>query len=605
MAKNITGIKELHEKVAEVGRDLRAQGKMMPQNKIVLVDYAWDLSAGSMPVVEYLTDGCAKHVKHRSTSISDVGGMEKNIYQKCRPFAGVGGAGAKSNFTTRSLHGTACAAVLKLSRQTNELFDSALAECTEETKLQQIENERNLWDICPDTSVVLTPIRRIAEIPVDRFRSTLEGYISRSKSFLDQNKTYQRNPKYRESIEANIGLLELLDRVLKEAGDKGLAEIWCDIVIEVVSEQPLDEHTALASARKKMVSHIGELNPSLSDLVGSGATLLYKLSHHLFEEFGIAKTLDRIIRAAQATKETEGKSAKKRCPDQALSRGDVVVMPIQFQIDDDRVQDEMASERVDETEKWISTPMFFNDLPGRNPSKIVRGDGVMMPVIIYPEVEAKIRILTQEYKISVVIAAGNDRANLSTLDLNEIFNGAMCNAIHKDREKLFKNYGVGCGAVIVGATDLDKENWLSPIYRNAREQMPDEEFEEAKKKRKDLSEANHGICVDAFGRGSALSVTGAEYENDTVLPKKLYAHWAGASIAAVVTAACLATLQQYRMAVAVRRGEPKTPTLKPIEARSHLRVYRALECIDYPCHTELMGPPPNVMDMLKGLDWKC
>ena len=562
MAKRITGISDLRERIDDVLERIREAGTDdadLPRNSVVLVDYAWDLANAIMPDVTFLTDDCERIAKYRSESHPNgQSGNEDNSYLVNKAFFGYDhetGDHPLIGYTNASMHGTACAAVLKIDRQFAEKFTSEETFVGEATTH---DKESDLWNICPETNIVLSPVREFGPIDSERFNSTFRNFQKRS----GQREIDQKLGSFCEEKFGNIG------------------EFWSTIVAEVLSHEPSSRQEFAHIAKDVVEATLKEL-AALKDYVTLSTSiveLMTQLSALLFEEAGITKALAEI--------ESQAKSGR-------LKRGDVVVMPIEFR----------AIYRVErESEKHPNgraVSMFFDEIP----SEIMK-----LPVIVYPDVERAIERLTCEYEISVVISSGNVKADLAQMDFEQCFAGSMCGTIGKGRENLFKTYGVSCGAILVGATDLEqKQHWLDPIHKASSQDEDTAEREKVERIRN--SHANHGICVDAFGRGAANTVTGYLYEKDTLVDKKLYAHWCGASIAAVVTAAGLATLQLYRISMSklneLSHDEQDRPPkalkpLKPFEARSHFRVYRALDSKDYPCRTELMGPPPDLISVLNG-----
>lgn len=569
MAKRITGIRELRGRIEDIVTKLGSIDDglaKIPQNKIVLVDYAWDLTNCVMPATSYLSPECEQLAQHRTVSRPHPEtGREENPYLVPKAYYGFNHETKDyplCGHTNASLHGTACAAVLSINHEFVTCFDKRDADSPDD---MQKDKEGDLWNLCPETSVVLCPVREFAPIDRSRFQSTFDGCMARATT---------------GSIDQLLGHLasDLFGNIGKDVGD-----IWGGIVERAIRgaldrnqfvQNAVDEVSKLLSEVEITVN--GHSTDDRDDATTALALvqLLTELSLPLFDEFGIAATLSTLLDAAGRNE---------------LGRGDVIVLPIEF-----RAKFEVHPD-ANKASSGKAVSKFFDNVP----AEITK-----LPIIILPEVEAAIKALTSN-GISVVISAGNVRTNLSKLDLKQAFSNAMCGTIHENREDIFKTFGVSCGAIMVGATDLQqKQNWLDPVHNHASKNVGEFEAENAERMRN--SHGNHGICVDAFGRGAANTVAGYCYELDTKVSKDLYAHWCGASIAAVVTAASLATLQQYRMAIAelektLDGGEQKSiKPLKPIEARSHFRVFRSQLCNEYPCRTELMGPPPDVIAILEG-----
>jgi len=566
MAKKITGIRALRTRIEDIVKRIENIGDKqatIPRNKIVLVDYAWDLTNPVMSETKFLSPQCKELAEHRTVSRPNpTTGNEDNPYLVPKAYYGtdhITKEHPRCGYTNASLHGTACAAVLNINEQFVKCFD--VRESREETS--EKDKESDLWNICPETEVILAPVREFAGFDTSRFEKTFEAFMARA------------NQKPADKI---IGLLatKLFDNI---------GPFWGKVVEEAIREGARDRSELVKYAQDFVREHLSKADFAVegkvvqerddTTLVTSLVQILTELSLPLFDEFGIAQTLAAITDAVDKGE---------------LCRGDVVVMPIEFRANFDAIVD------TSDPTTGRAASKFFDKIP----ASITK-----LPVIIFPEVEAAIERLTSR-GISVVISAGNVRANLSQLDLSKLFAGAMCGTIHVDRENIFKTFGVSCGAILVGATNLKhKQNWLDPIHNDPSK--GGSQFSAENSERMRNSHGNHGICVDAFGRGAANTVAGYRYELDTKVSKDLYAHWCGASIAAVVTAASLATLQQYRMAVAdlqkATGGDDLKP-LKPIEARSHFRVFRSQRCSEFPCRTELMGPPPDVIAILEGANLK-
>lgn len=527
MVKDITGIEKLLGQMHNLRTDYFTgqDAKDYPKNRIFLVDYAWDLDNAIMPNhnFSFASSECKKIAEYRSKPQKTSAGDEQNPYHICEK---------ESDTSIPILHGTACTGVLCLNRNVKIALD-----VKRDTGIN--DGERNLWNICPDTDIVLVPVREFPEISAERFRRTVEIITSQSNTL-----------KYAfDTLSAYF-----------DGKDETIHDWWKNVTKDLSS---IIDHEKYRKEVEQKISELakGRMDP---DMLNSMASMLIQLSLPLFNEFGIVKALEKV----------------QKYP--ALTRGDVVVMPIEF--------------------KPVSSSDILPFFPkGHDPK-------MRLPIIIYPEVEKAIKLLTyndnSDKCVSVVISAGNAQYSLSNFDVEAKFANAMCGTIAKGRKNLFKKYGSTCGAVIVGATDLERKiNWLNPLRSNKPTPEEAKKIEDDQKTRRDNSSANHGICVDVFGRGTAKQITHA---TSTLIQDDLYAHWCGTSIAAVVAAACLATVQHYRMmigAINVKNNPYRgLQAMKPYEARSHLRTYRVLDSYKYHFHTELTGSPPDVLSMLNSMN---
>jgi hypothetical protein len=185
-----------------------------------------------------------------------------------------------------------------------------------------------------------------------------------------------------------------------------------------------------------------------------------------------------------------------------------------------------------------------------------------LPIIHNPWVEERVAALTSQHGISVVIPAGNSGTDLNDIDTPRL-GGKIENHMVDHEHALFRNYGVQCGAIIVGA---HSENV-------------------------NTAQINYGDCVDVYGRCRLTIPAPSSLEKGG----ELYEHWQGSTIASVVATALLANVQQIRFA----SPQTKLP-LKPYEARAHLRQWRSRSFDGYECVDDLTGPPPDIRDWLFG-----
>ncbi|MEO1677857.1 MAG: hypothetical protein AAFU80_06805 [Pseudomonadota bacterium] len=181
------------------------------------------------------------------------------------------------------------------------------------------------------------------------------------------------------------------------------------------------------------------------------------------------------------------------------------------------------------------------------------------PILQYGSVREKIAKITCDYEVSVIVAAGNSGLDLSHGKL-PLFFGT------KAIQETYKNRGLACGAVLVGADNKHST-------------------------RNSMRMVNKGKCIDSSGRyelheaeafQSALSV--------------LADHWSLSSGASMVVAACLANIQHYRHHIGAG-------VLKPYEARAHIRQWAAMDpnkSIGMVNRKGYMGSPPDLEAWMKG-----
>ncbi|WP_461427695.1 hypothetical protein [Gymnodinialimonas sp.] len=182
------------------------------------------------------------------------------------------------------------------------------------------------------------------------------------------------------------------------------------------------------------------------------------------------------------------------------------------------------------------------------------------PIAQFSSVRQRIAKLTTDHSISVILSAGNSGLDLSHGDL-PLFFGTIADS------SIYRNRGIACGAVITGA-DLKHSS------------------------RATTRAVNTGKCIDASGR---YELDNAEKFTHREL-KHLANHWSLSSGASMVVAACLASIQQYRINTGYK-------PLKPYEARAHMRQWTLL-----PNHrgrgivngSGFMGSPPDLEAWMVG-----
>jgi len=190
----------------------------------------------------------------------------------------------------------------------------------------------------------------------------------------------------------------------------------------------------------------------------------------------------------------------------------------------------------------------------------------LFPLLHEDFIAGKVRELTCDREVSVIFSAGNMGTDLDSAHLTN-FKG-----LRPFSQRKYKNFGVECGAIIVGAKN-GKRAW---------------------------ARSNKGRCIDAYGPGeieaagnssTVVDVPGSsiDVENGTIKASSIPLTWGDTSSAAVYVAAILANVQQVRL---LEGFEP----LRPYSARAHLRQWRAKEFGDG--HKIL--PTPDALAWLLG-----
>ncbi|UWR10960.1 S8 family serine peptidase [Sulfitobacter mediterraneus] len=165
------------------------------------------------------------------------------------------------------------------------------------------------------------------------------------------------------------------------------------------------------------------------------------------------------------------------------------------------------------------------------------------PVYHLPSVEERIREITCEMGVSVIVSAGNRGINLDDA------HAMSFNTLETPHRRKYSNSGSECGAILVGAKDGNR-SW---------------------------ARSNSGNAIDAYGPGSIQSSDGTSRQESNIrsLDGQIFAFslsvaWGDTSSSAVYVAAILANVQQVRI---IEGFDP----LPPFGARAHLRQWRAKE----------------------------
>lgn len=175
----------------------------------------------------------------------------------------------------------------------------------------------------------------------------------------------------------------------------------------------------------------------------------------------------------------------------------------------------------------------------------------LFPIIHNPIIAERVRRITTELEVSVVVSAGNAGQNLDFAHMSKQ------GCINPATPRHYQNHGVPCGAVIVGASQDGRRGPTTNYGSCVDAYAPGSIFEMVEGKRQKLV----GVEPDALGQddlGRFIDMNGR------VL------HWADTSSATMYVAALLANLQQFRLC----RG---FAPVQPYAARAHLRQWQALD----------------------------
>lgn len=356
--------------------------------------------------------------------------------------------------------------------------------------------------------------------------------------------------------------------------------------------------------------------------------LLAALSN-AFNEAGLAATLALLHEAAEQE-------------DCKIGRGDTVVVPMEFQLWNKNTADNLF-DALHHTKSQQTADSFLIERPAEqhpddNRRKPEDFNNIDLPVIAFRAVEEEVRKLTCTFKISVIVSGGNSHLDLGQICLQKLddylptkrFSNLPNDKtdreefVARQRHRMFEARGTYCGAIIVGSGIARlAEYWLDPLFqrfndddkvdRNVRVKAHADALANSVSNGLEVQDhrdlfPNFGLSVDVSGRASATEIA---HISDKVVPEATYFHWAGASIASMVAAACLANVQHIRMLsdlinkldfiAGMTSTEPKLLLpLKPFEARAHFRQWRSNDSYLYDCLEDLMGAPPDIKAWFEG-----
>lgn len=600
-----------------------------PRPKIIVIDLAWDPEDPLLPKKStFLTRDCEILNKARLTSKTIKRNHQNKAYNEetnpyLKPYSEKTQVENVREISSRANsvhHGAACVGVLRVSSK------GQLRERIVEPYDNESDDEAPLWNLSPRADILLLPLR---EYDIEVFANYSYFFKIISEAPLDAETK-------------RIAEKEYIHKVLVEAMTE-------DKLCSVFNMQKLflEKLNFIFSKFPDLVSdpesHDADLDETLT-------THLFKVLNPHFEESGLVKTLS-IVEDAAAPRDTD--SASK--PVKYIGRGDTLVMPLQVNFWRKKVQDSQANKEVSVADEKNAEYFFVNSAEFDTTS--VRS--IDLPVIVYKKVEHAVKNLTEHRKISVIVSAGNSHLDLGQIDIeavdeylptkrfpNRPANSAIGDALkrHEDivndtSRRLFQGRGCHCGAILVGSGVAKlTEYWANPLNKaNSNEAERVKEHHHRLNTEGDADDfANYGLCIDASGRGSAKSLI-QKFENkdhgDTVVAMTSYHHWDGASIAAMIVAACLANVQHIRVlgdyfrilqraqasnnlknaeeagkdgatierlkAELNRLAKPVYP-LKPYEARAHIQQWRSNEAYGHPFLEDLMGAPPDIKAWFEG-----
>lgn len=591
--------------------------KIARRPKIIVLDLAWNLKNDPlMPKkVSFLTKNCRRINNKRCKSwgelpydkeVTPIDGVEERDNNEL-----LNRVYENKEWTRKLDHGTACVGALRISNEDAHGVSN-------DANLKLIwgtGQEPMLWNLSSRADIILLPLREHAPISKKAFKDSFR-LVKENAAKLGFD-----NPDMYRSDE----ILSLLNTASKQ-------DTFCNQYhLKLKLDKLLDEKFGENGLK------IEKISKSIINIYESALT-----------EAGYKETLQVLLDASENAK--------------YIGRGDTLVAPMHIGLCKENKKKDKGSllDQIFRPKDFIDRPMTIahGKLLRPHPKHI---ENIELPIIAYKEVEDQVRKLTCDRQISVIVSAGN-----SHLDLGQVNYAVLDRALptrrleskyKSDEEKnvdveriaksLFQTRGCDCGAVLVGSGIVElAEFWIDPFRRRFLEMrttqkkaraadshakklklslMPEDDDYNAEDHRTEF--ANFGLCIDAYGRGSANDVDYLRRNNvELVIDRKTYAHWKGASIASMVAAACLANVQHIRLlsnfinymkackdyerkvAKANANGEkaPRfvspecVPLLKPYEARAHFQQWRSNECYKYDCLEDLMGAPPDIRDWFKG-----
>lgn len=594
-----------------------------PRPKIIVVDSAWDFSDPLMPAkVTFLTKECEEINTIRSQSWQKESQQSEpnSLFEKIQtevynPTAKALEKGGKSRYID---HGAACVGVLRISNKQ-----------TDHKRLiwgyrKDDDIEASLWNLASRCDIILLPAREHEKISKKAFTNCLE--TARQSNFLNQKEF----DLFSEQATFDI-VSQAIQNESSHTYDLLRKEAWAIITKERCI--PDINMKGKFIAPNPIIRHIVKTSqsPGSDDINFRKNTKaiidkLFSCIAPALDEAGLTATLELLCSAG-----AQG----------YIGRGDTLVIPMEIQMWRRHKRDQPESPLVHSHNNLTAADFFINQptetCTPDNRQKVGDINRIDLPIIAYRNVENKVRTLTCSHKVSVVISAGNSHIDLGQISIEKLdkflptkrfeqnLKGKERKTkINRENRRLFQSRGVYCGATIVGSGIVELSSyWIDPLNQrfthkggiqcsdvNTHQVALKESLKSSKDHRAHFP--NYGLCIDASGRGSTTSLINAK---SLVVQDSSYLHWSGASIAAMVTAACIANVQHIRLlndyisivkyATAIKRGEKvKSPPilrpLKPYEARAHIQQWRSNDSFKYECLFDLMGAAPDIKAWFEG-----
>lgn len=630
----------------ETSRDLRdlKPNRNAPRPKIVVIDMAWRDAANPkfpknfvMPEkVSFVTPECRDINKRRSQTWgtvprrvranenSDLEQQDVHRNELLNPYDPHGNGATTSGI----LHGEALVGALRIGSRHPHYKQIRGKKPNDRDK----RREWALWNLAPRADIVLLPLREHGEIKRDTFTNALG--VSHQSEILNKQESSLLNDPH---------LLNLLNATSKSDNSRSFwllrknffAAISKQFLVYLISESTDVEredqkgeeattdledffaaycdHAEVKASEFSMLDEDGrmEVIAKLQDLMRRffGA-LVYAI-----EEAGLVETFGVLDEA---------------CSEGGIGIGDTVVAPLQIDIlNKNPKRNHQYQDVAFNIEDFLTCELSDggSEVGEEARSRLM---AIELPIITYTRVEAEVRKITTQHKVSVVVSAGNSYLDLNQIKMRELdrilptrrFPKEMSDHDARFAERgLFHGRAASCGAIVVGSGAANlAHHWIDPLskrttcggeaakQRSAKVARYFDRFANADvpTKRGDpkFGFANYGTAVDAYGRGSTRDVDRLIERHgagSTMVSQEVYEHWGGASIASIITASCIANVQHIRMlhdylTVVIKGKGPEEMVrpLKPYEVRSHLRHSRSLDCWRYDCLEDLMGPPPDI-----------
>ena len=529
-------------------------GNQIPRVKLILVDEAWDMRHDVMPKdAVFATENC-KDINDARMASREYTSPTKNV-EPLYP------DGSEKPLSNKLQHGTAGAGVFRLGVEAHNKIEARLGADGETGECAKLEQA--VWNLAPHVDLILLPIRRENRLDNDELIKLVRRLVT-------------GNGTCRAAVQdfiLNNAILEIWRETADEFGNED-RDALKDEVADVIQEQivsgsipcpnfgdgPMIDRTQIRDS---------EMAAVLANRIESVLLFVRALFERASWELGIVEALRHVIALAADSK---------------VGQGDVVAIPLTYR--------DSIVEFFDLNKTDIINPNSDDE----EEQEVDEVDD--LPIIVWHEVERLITRLTCEHRISVVLSAGNQGVQLEATQHQTV--QAFIDEKTDDAD-IFNCRGVACGAVLVGK----QHPGIARIWPH---KTPERE-ERALGNLSPPKRANFGTCVDAYGRGGTREIDQFLDKRVNVVDDSIYAHWEGTSFAAMVTAACLATVQQVRITCdfLVRKANDETaedwPVIspyKPYEARAHIRQWQSLDVREFPCLEDMLGPPVNVLDWLRG-----